>query len=70
MATSCNGICYKYKGKFRYKDGSKYCSTCDRFVVVGGLYCPCCHFRVRLGRRARFGKHRKEGELTTMKESP
>ena len=50
----CKNVCDRYKAKKpryssvrRYESGQKYCNTCMIYVHWDGLYCPCCHYRLR-----------------------
>ena len=50
---ACKSECHKWKAKKpyatvrRYAVGQKYCNTCMVFLEWDGLYCPCCHYRLR-----------------------
>lgn len=50
---SCKNKCEEFKAKKplakirRYSLGQKYCNTCMIFLEWDGLYCPCCHYRLR-----------------------
>lgn len=50
---SCNGVeCLKYKAKKpigtgRYASGQKRCQICSLFMIHDGIYCPCCHYKLR-----------------------
>ncbi|PWU80177.1 MAG: hypothetical protein DLM72_13585 [Candidatus Nitrosopolaris wilkensis] len=58
---TCNGIRSRYKAVrhfgvegLRYAYNQKRCQICEIFMNVEGLYCPCCHNRLRL--KTRLGK--------------
>jgi len=49
---SCKGVCPKYKadkpvGIGRYASGQKRCQICELYMTWGGLWCPCCGYRLR-----------------------
>jgi hypothetical protein len=65
MSGSCKGLCIRYKANrptgadgARYQAGQKRCQLCDIFLNCDGIYCPCCHFRLRL--KPRLGKARQK----------
>jgi uncharacterized Zn finger protein (UPF0148 family) len=52
----CKGICIRHKASGpissgRYATGQKRCQTCDLFMQWGGIFCPCCGYRLRNGPR-------------------
>ncbi len=58
----CKGICIRYRaikvfGQLRYGIGQKRCSMCSMFIWWDGMWCPCCHYRLRTSPRS--GKARK-----------
>jgi hypothetical protein len=49
---TCKGICIRHKalkptGIGRYSSGQKRCQICEIFLNWGGLWCPCCGYRLR-----------------------
>ncbi|MBM3895662.1 MAG: hypothetical protein FJ359_04410 [Thaumarchaeota archaeon] len=53
---TCRNLCYRYKATKpanigRYISGQKRCNFCDVFINWDGFWCPCCHYRLRLGPR-------------------
>lgn len=48
----CVGKCNEFQvskpqhGK-RYEVGQKRCQMCERWVMYEGIWCPCCHHRLR-----------------------
>ena len=49
---TCKGICIRHKaqkpvGSGRYVIGQKRCQVCEIFIKWGGLWCPCCGYRLR-----------------------
>ena len=57
MGISCNGICHRYKATKpgnmgRYAVGQKRCNSCDIFLNLNGIWCPCCNYKLRLGPRS------------------
>lgn len=48
----------------RYIAGLKRCQICDLFLNYDGLYCPCCHFRLRT--KPRLGEARAKLRLATV----
>lgn len=68
MRGSCRGICSEYKAKYtpstgsgRYYNGQKRCQTCDIFIQVEGLRCPCCNQRLRMKpRNSKFKERYRE----------
>jgi RNA polymerase subunit RPABC4/transcription elongation factor Spt4 len=52
MSATCQGICVRHQASTRhhqsnYLYGVKRCQVCCRFMVWDGLFCPCCHMRLR-----------------------
>lgn len=48
----CKGICIRHAiktqvGYIRYNNGQKRCQVCSRFVIMPGLFCLCCGYRLR-----------------------
>lgn len=48
----CIGKCKEFeaqkpKVEKRYQTGQKRCQTCDQWVRYEGIWCPCCHNRLR-----------------------
>lgn len=73
MSGYCKGICYRFKATrptgadgARYVAGQKRCQTCDIFMNIDGLYCKCCHFKLRT--KPRLGIARAKFRL--MKDRP
>jgi hypothetical protein len=53
---TCKGICMRYSAQKpgragRYSTGQKRCQVCEVFIKCDGLWCPCCHYRLRTGPR-------------------
>ena len=55
---ACKKICLRYlaqkpSGGGRYENGQRRCLVCEQYITVEGtkdekgLYCKCCHYRVR-----------------------
>ena len=50
---TCKGRCRPYRApkpannSGRYASGQKRCQICDLFMLYGGLWCPCCGYRLR-----------------------
>ena len=66
---ACRGICIKYrfykktsKGGW-YDAGARRCQICEMYVTTDSLFCPCCHYRLRLKPRNRA--YRKEKATDT-----
>lgn len=62
---TCKGLCSRYpKGRRSGQrgqligNGTVYCVLCVRYFQWDGLYCPCCHYRVRL--KAKRGESRRK----------
>ncbi|MHA7733571.1 hypothetical protein [Nitrosopumilus sp. S6] len=59
----CIGKCKEYHaqrpkvGK-RYQIGQKRCQACDQWISYEGVWCPCCHHRLRT--RPRCKKYKTE----------
>lgn len=52
---ACKGICTRYKAQKpqahvggRYGLGQKRCQVCCLFIEWDDLWCPCCHYRLRV----------------------
>jgi hypothetical protein len=48
----CKGTCDRYIAKKpssggRYENGQKRCQVCEVFITWKGLWCPCCHYKLR-----------------------
>jgi len=49
----CNGVeCLKFKAKKpfnkgRYASGQSRCQICAVYMIVDGIFCPCCSTRLR-----------------------
>jgi len=57
MSATCSRICVKYKALKpvnigRYTSGQKRCNSCNIFIFWDGIWCPCCHDRLRLTPRS------------------
>lgn len=56
---NCKGICNKFKATHpgsnqgRYDAGQKRCQQCGKYINYEGIFCPCCGYRLRLGRRSK-----------------
>ena len=62
----CKGICKRYQALkpiigSRYGSGQKRCQTCEIFINVDTLYCPCCKTRLRAVPRNSKYKQRIRG---------
>jgi len=49
---TCKGTCDRYVAKKptsggRYENGQKRCQVCEEFINWEGLWCPCCHYKLR-----------------------
>ena len=49
---NCNSICQKFVAKKpldggRYANGQKRCNFCSKFILWGGIFCPCCGCKLR-----------------------
>ncbi|MDH3488504.1 MAG: hypothetical protein OEL82_10760 [Nitrosopumilus sp.] len=59
----CVGKCKEFEvqrsnmGK-RYELGHKRCQMCDQWILYDGVWCPCCHNRLRA--RPRCKKYKTE----------
>jgi uncharacterized paraquat-inducible protein A len=58
MSGACHGVCDRYtvtipKGESPYTNNRKYCSTCQHYMTLDSLRCPCCNVRVRTRTRKR-----------------
>ncbi len=66
----CKGRCLRHKalkpglGIGRYSTGQKRCQICETFLNWGGLWCPCCGYRLRTRPR----NLKLKSELRTRKE--
>jgi len=65
---TCKGICYKYKAlgkpnQGKYINGQKRCQICEIFLKWGGLWCPCCGYRLRCNPRGSQAKRKLRGEM-------
>jgi hypothetical protein len=50
---SCKGICINYKAtkpqdSRRYVWGQKRCQICSMWMKWEGVFCPCCHNKLRI----------------------
>jgi len=56
----CKGICIRHKATKgsggRYSAGQKKCQNCEIFIWWDGIYCPCCHYKLRLNSRGNKSK--------------
>jgi hypothetical protein len=64
----CKGTCIRNKASGpissgRYATGQKRCQICEMYVKWGGLWCPCCGCRLRIG--PRIHKQGKVNNKTT-----
>lgn len=67
---TCKGICIRYKAvkpysSPRYALGQKRCQVCEMFIAWDGLWCPCCHFKLRT--TPRYLKYKEK--LRSMKKA-
>jgi hypothetical protein len=65
----CKDICIRHKAQKpvysgRYATGQRRCRVCEIFMNWGGLWCPCCGYRLRT--RPRNLKYK--AKLRTRKE--
>lgn len=66
----CKFICEKYRatkpaGSSRYLVGQKRCQTCEIFMKLEGLWCPCCGYRLRTKPRNRTFKKKLKDRIET-----
>ena len=76
----CKGRCLRHKalkpslGIGRYITGQKRCQICETFLNWGGLWCPCCGYRLRTRPRNLKLKtelrEMEQGKLSAIKEQP
>ena len=69
----CKGTCDQYVAKKpssggRYENGQKRCQVCEVFINWEGLWCPCCHYKLRGKPRNKVFKA-KLAEATKASES-
>ena len=65
----CKNICNSFEkvpfgfGGSIYRNGIKYCTTCNRFLELDGYRCLCCKSNVRSKSHSKKWKnlHRKRG---------
>jgi len=52
MSCTCKGICYKLetqnKNGKHYSKGEKFCSICDKFLLIFSKNCCCCGSILRI----------------------
>ena len=64
---TCKGVCEKFKAKKpndgkRYEAGQMRCQICEIYITIEGtqdekgIYCKCCHYKVRGKPRNRISK--------------
>jgi len=81
LGKSCNGKCRGYwfgaaGNESLYKQGYKYCSNCEAFLIVDWdviHYCPCCGVKLRVTsrnkkRNQKRRRRRRRGKTTTTEE--
>ena len=71
----CKGICVQFKSNKpihggRYKSGQKRCQVCEIYIMVDGLCCPCCGYRLRTRPRNRIYKDRLRERQLEEKMNP
>ena len=59
---ACRKKCDQYKFKKKktrtsdiYTNGGRWCSICEKFLSISGLFCPCCGQQVRKKPRNKHG---------------
>jgi len=65
----CKGICVKYKAKKIWKTssyaiGQSKCKNCDIFMMLDGVFCPCCGCRLRTHPRNRKAKEKCRNDIS------
>lgn len=62
---TCKGICIRYRAPRpmphqggRYGTGQKRCQICGLFIQWSDLWCPCCHYKLRIKPRSPKSKAR------------
>ena len=75
----CKGICIRHKAQKpvsqgRYATGQKRCQVCEIFIKWGGLWCPCCGYRLRtkprnLKFKAKLRENKKGGQEKIQQQS-
>lgn len=66
---TCKGICIRYKTNQptkdgRYVNGQSRCQVCEIFIIIDGIFCPCCGYRVRKHPRNKKYKEKMRDKLS------
>lgn len=71
----CKGMCKRYKvnkpyNNNRYILGQKRCQTCTIWVKWEGIFCPCCHQKLRIKPRKMQNKETLNSKISLLTEIP
>ena len=56
MSFTCRGICHKLetnnKNGEHYAKGEKFCSVCNKFMLIFSIRCACCNTTLRTNKKS------------------